>query len=183
MRIRNFWVQNGSFAQMRVFFRKPVNEPCVFHSCPSTCQKSMSDINLLVKYWRLKNTEISFLTITWEPDFSQACSFCRMLMNHKNFHFTQIPDKTNDVIFLKSPETMFLGHFLTIFGQFWQMRTFFEESGSVTHNYILAPNTMLNFRKKLMSQFWGNLRTDGRTDRRTDRPYFIGPLRSRPGIQ
>ena len=34
-----------------------------------------------------------------------------MLMNHKNFHFTQILDKTNDEIFLKSPKTMFLGHF------------------------------------------------------------------------
>ena len=32
-------------------------------------------------------------------------------MNHKNFHFSQIPDKTNDVIFLKSPKAMFLGHF------------------------------------------------------------------------
>ena len=31
-----------------------------------------------------------------------------MLMNHKNFHFTQIPDKTNDMIFLKSPKTLFL---------------------------------------------------------------------------
>ena len=41
------------------FFRKPVNEPCSFHSCLSTCQKSKSDINLFVKYWRLKNTEIS----------------------------------------------------------------------------------------------------------------------------
>ena len=41
------------------FFRKPVNEPCFFHSCLSTWQKSKSDINLLVKYWRLKNTEIS----------------------------------------------------------------------------------------------------------------------------
>ena len=41
----------------------------------------------------------------------EACSFRRMLMNHKNFHFTQIPDKTNDMIFLKSPKTMFLGHF------------------------------------------------------------------------
>ena len=40
-------------------FRKPVNEPCFFHLCLSTCQKSKSDINLLVKYWRLKNTEIS----------------------------------------------------------------------------------------------------------------------------
>ena len=41
------------------FFRKPVNEHCFFHSCLSTCQKSKSDINLLLKYWRLKNTEIS----------------------------------------------------------------------------------------------------------------------------
>ena len=40
------------------FFRKPVNEPCSFHSCLSTCQKSKWDINLLVKYWWLKNTEI-----------------------------------------------------------------------------------------------------------------------------
>ena len=78
------------------FFRKTCNEPCFFHSCLSTCQKSSSDINLLVKYWRLKNTEISFLTITWEPDFSQACSFCRMLINLKNFHFTRMPEKTND---------------------------------------------------------------------------------------
>ena len=27
-----------------------------------------------------------------------------MLMNHKNSDFTQIPDKTNDMIFLKSPK-------------------------------------------------------------------------------
>ena len=41
------------------FFRKPVNKNCSFHSCLSACQKSKSDINLLVKYWQLKNTEIS----------------------------------------------------------------------------------------------------------------------------
>ena len=32
------------------FFRKPINEPCFFHSCLSTCQKSKLDIDLLVKY-------------------------------------------------------------------------------------------------------------------------------------
>ena len=41
-----------------IFFRKPVNEPCSSHSCLSPCEKSKSDINLLVKYWRLKSTEI-----------------------------------------------------------------------------------------------------------------------------
>ena len=104
------------------FFRKAVNDPCFFHSCLSTCQKSKPDINLLVKYWQLKNTEISL-----------AKRLRRMLINHKNFHFTQIPDKTNDMIFLKSPKTMFLGHF-------WPF-------SAVTHNYIWAPNTMLSFRK------------------------------------
>ena len=50
-----------------------------------------------------------FLTITWEPGFSQACSFRRMLMNLKNFHLTQIPDKTNDMI-----QKPFFASFLTI---------------------------------------------------------------------
>ena len=36
-------------------------------------------------------------------------------MHHKNFRFTQIPDKTNDMIFLKCPKTMFWA----IFDHFW----------------------------------------------------------------
>ena len=59
MRMCNFWAQNGPFPQMRIFFRKPINGPCFFHSCLSTCQKSKSNINLIVKRWRLKSTEIS----------------------------------------------------------------------------------------------------------------------------
>ena len=57
----NFRPQNDPFPQMRIFFffTKPVNKPCFFHSCLSTCQKSKSDINLLVKYWWLMTTEIS----------------------------------------------------------------------------------------------------------------------------
>ena len=89
-----------------------------------------------------------------------------MLMNHKNFRFTQIPDKTNDMIFLKSKNAVF-GPFLTIFGHFCPMGIFSKKSGSATRNYIWDPNTMLSLWKK-MSQFWENLRTDGRTDRRMD---------------
>ena len=40
-----------------IFFAK-LNKPWSFHSCLSTSQKSKSDFNLLMKYWRLKNTEI-----------------------------------------------------------------------------------------------------------------------------
>ena len=82
------------------------------------------------EYWNLIGWE-PFLAITWELDFSQACSFHRMLMNHKNFHVTKIPDKTNDVIFLKSPKGMFLGHF-------WPFVFIFAK-----YNHIWAPNTIL----------------------------------------
>ena len=76
---------------------------------------------MIKEYWNLIGQE-AFLVITWELDFFQACSFCRMLMNHNNFHFTQIPDKANDAIFLKSPKTMFLGHFRSFLpdGDFFQ---------------------------------------------------------------
>ena len=87
-----------------------------------------------------------------------------MLMNHKNFHFTQIPDKTNDIIFLKSPKTMFLGHF-------WQFSViiarwgFFPKNPAVTQNYIWAPNTMLSFRKNIWTNPEKTYRqTEGRTD-------------------
>ena len=43
----------------REFFRKFVNKHLCFHSYLSACQKSKSDIILLMKYWQLKNTEIS----------------------------------------------------------------------------------------------------------------------------
>ena len=126
MRMHNFLTQNGP-----IFFRRPVNEPCFFYSCLSTYQNSKSDINLAKKvkkkvneYWNLIGRE-PFLTVTWGSDFYQACSLCRMSMNHNNFHFTQIPDKTNNVIFLNSPKAMFLGHF-------WPFLVVFEKINAKT---------------------------------------------------
>ena len=111
-----------------------------FHSCLSTCQKSKSDIDLLAKYWRLQNTEISLAErhfwLTCEPDFPQACSFRRMLINQKNFPFIQIPDKHNDVIFLKSPKTMFLGHFWQFLVIFAWWRFFPKKSDCHTQLYM-----------------------------------------------
>ena len=49
-----------------------------------------------------------------------------MLIKHKNFHFTQIPDKTN-VIFLKKTKNHVFGQFLMIFGHFYLMGIFFEK--------------------------------------------------------
>ena len=59
MTMHHFLAQSGPFASNNFFSRKPVDESCFFYSCLSTCQKSKSDINLLVKYWWFRNTEIS----------------------------------------------------------------------------------------------------------------------------
>ena len=47
-----FWAKMGDLLKL-------INKPCSFHSCLSTCQKSKSDINQLMRYWQLKNAEIS----------------------------------------------------------------------------------------------------------------------------
>ena len=57
------------------------------------------------EYWNLIRWE-PVLAITWEQDFSQAYSFHIMLKDHKNLHFTPIPDEANDLIFLKSTKNL-----------------------------------------------------------------------------
>ena len=49
----------GPICPKNIFFRKPINTLCSFHSCISTFQTTESDINPLMKYWSLKYTEIS----------------------------------------------------------------------------------------------------------------------------
>ena len=51
-----FWTQNGPICPNEVFFSE---KPCSYHSFLWTSQKLNSDINLLLTYWRLQNTEIS----------------------------------------------------------------------------------------------------------------------------
>ena len=64
-----------------------------------------------------------------------------MLMNHKNAHFSQIPDKTNDMIFLKSPKTMFFDHFCQM--------GIFPKNPALSHTTIYGP-LHAKFQKKLM---------------------------------
>ena len=124
------------------------------------------------EYWNLIGWE-PFFTVTWEADFSQVCSFRRMLMNHMNFHFTQISDKTNVVIFLKSPKTI-------IFGSFWPFLVNFARWGFfpiqkiwICHTKLyMDPPHHVKFQKKLITRFRQNLWTDRRTDGRTGRPLF-----------
>ena len=88
-----------------------------------------------------------------------------MLMNHKNFHLKQIPDKTNDVIFLKSPKTLF-----------WTK----TKNLAVTYNYIWAPNSKVS--EKTNGPIPRKL-TDRWKDEWKDTPYFIGLFQLRLSVQ
>ena len=76
--------------------------------------QSINKVLTIKEYWDFFGQEL-FLAITREPDFPNACSFSRMLKDHKNFRFTPIPDKTNDMIFLKTCLLAFFDHFDIIF--------------------------------------------------------------------
>ena len=68
--------------------------------------------------------------------------------------------------------------FWPIFGLFSNFRgKIFLENPAVMHNFKWVSNTMLKFRKKTMIQFQENAWTDGRTDGRMDRHYFMRPFR------
>ena len=120
---------------------------------------------MIKEYWNLIGRQ-PFLAITRKSDFSQACSSRKMLRNHKNFHFTQIPDKNNDVIFLKSPKTLFFSYFLPFLVIF--ARWGFFPKIRLCHTQLYRdPWHHAKFQKKLMRQFRESLRTDGRTDGQT----------------
>ena len=133
MTMHHFWAQSGPFTSNNFFSENLLMSLASFihaylhnknQSQILICLWNTDDLRILKPHWLR-----AIFAFTWELDFPQACSFLRILMNRKNFDFTQIPDKTNNAIFLKSPKTMFLGHF-------WP------------HNYIWTPNIMLSFRKK-----------------------------------
>ena len=144
MRMRNFWAQNRPFTQMIIFSENLLMSLVSFihaylHLKIKVRYYSFSEILTIKEYWNRIGWE-PLLAITWEPDFSQACCFRWILMDHRNFHFTQIPDNTNHVIFLKSPVIMFLGYFwpfLVIFAR-WG---FFPKNLALSHTFIYEPLT------------------------------------------
>ena len=138
--MHNFWVQNGHFAHTIIF-----SENLLMSLVPliHAYLYAKNQSQILIYWWNFDDQTIlksigweTFLVITWKPDFSQACSFRRMLMNQKNFHFTQIPDKTNGTIFFKSQKTLVFVPFLTIFGHSCTMGIFSKKSSCHTQLYM-----------------------------------------------
>ena len=60
MRMRHFWAQNGPFPQMIIFSENLLTSlVSIIHAYLHAKNQSQILIYLLMKYWRLKNTEIS----------------------------------------------------------------------------------------------------------------------------
>ena len=120
MKMCHFWTQNGgsicpnqSISKNLLRNLVPIIEAYLYSKVR---YQSINEIVTIKEYWKLIGREPFLAIITWEPDFSHVCSFCRMLKRHKNFRFTTNPDKTKDFIFLKSRKSLDFWLFLTIFG-------------------------------------------------------------------
>ena len=82
-------------------------------------------------------------------------------------------------IFLINSKDSVFGTFLMYFPNFGGKKFFSGTTGSLTHNFKWISITMPKL--KIMIKFEENAQT-GRKDRRTDRPYFIGPFPLPPGV-
>ena len=145
--------------------------------------QSIDEILMINEYWNLIDREPFLVIITWEPNLSQVCSFCRMLKDQKNFRFTTIPDKTKDFIFLKSPKNL-------VFWPFWPFwRYFFQKNSALSHitkyrpltPYYVSEKTNEFILRKLTAR-QGDRQTIGWTNRLKDKPSFIGPFWPCPGV-
>ena len=146
MRMCQFLGPKWPIGPNKNFFRKSVNKPCSCHSWLSTFQKSKSDINLLMKYWQLKTTEISLAESHFWPYNLRTRLFLSMQFSQKwlrairTFCFTPMPDKSKDLIFLKSPKILYLGHFWSFLVIFTRWG-FFRKNSSVSHITKYGPLT------------------------------------------
>ena len=106
-----FGLKMSPFAQRRLFFLKKkdlvIKLISFIHAyLLNQNQRSKWVINLLMKYWRLKNKKLS-------TRFLPGMQFSQNAKQPWEFFFTRIPDKTADLIFLKSKKQQLL------FGPFW----------------------------------------------------------------
>ena len=140
MTMHHFWAQSGAFTSNNFFFFSE-NLLMSLVSFIHVYLHAKNQSQILIYQWNTDDLRIlkshwlrAIFAFTWGLDFSQACSFLRMFMNHENFDLTQISGKINDMSFLKSPKTMFLGHFWP----FLLDRDFFQKI-QLCHTTIYGP--------------------------------------------
>ena len=111
-------------------------------------------------------------------------------LRNKNFPKYEICARTeNNINFFQIEKTLLLAHFRPIF-PILGAKKIFPENPALSHttsNGILVPCQNLEKIDDTIPRKRPDRRKDGRkhgtTDRRTGRPYFIGPFRLPPGVQ
>ena len=122
--------------------------------------QSINEILKIKRYWNIFGREPFLAIITWKAYFSQICSFCRMVKDHKQLLFYNNYGQKKDLIFLKSPKNFLFWPFLTIFDII-----FFQKNPALSHITKYASKHHAKFQKKQISQFWENVWSNRRKER------------------
>ena len=122
--------------------------------------QSINEILTIKKYWNIFGREPFLAIITWKAYFSQVCSFCRMVKNHKQLLFYNNSGQKKRLHFLKKSKKLF---FLALFDHFWHH--FFQKNPALSHITKYASKHHVKFQKKQISQFWENVWSNRRKER------------------
>ena len=96
-----------------------------------------------------------------------------------SFYTNSSQNKWRD--FLKKSKNPYFGPFFTIFVHFCLIGIFFQKIGLCQIQLYMGP--ILSFRQNYWANSQKTFGQTGQTDGQTDKPYFIGPFRPRPGVQ
>ena len=103
MRLCHFWTQNGPICPNEIVWEKDLliniasSIMLIYILKIKVKHQSINEILTIKEYCAIFGPNLRSRLAP--PPHPHACSFRRMLKDHKNFHFTTIPDKTNDSIF------------------------------------------------------------------------------------
>ena len=104
MRLCHFWTQNGPICPNEIVWEKDLliniasSIMHIYILKIKVKHQSINEILTIKEYCAIFGPNLRS-RLAPPPPHPHACSFRRMLKDHKNFHFTTIPDKTNDSIF------------------------------------------------------------------------------------
>ena len=123
-----------------------------------------------ITFWRILQFDwlTVFSPITREPEFCQIKDWWWNINNNINFHFELFTRKTINKIFQKI-EKPYFGAILDPFCKDLGKNEFSWKKRLCQFLNILIIYHHTKNQKKIMCHSWGKCRTDGRTDRQTDK--------------
>ena len=104
----------------------------LYHHTQYYLKRSIGSWDIQIRKIEQSNWPRAFRSVTREPDFSQTCSFKRMIENHNMFNFRTFRTNISWLNFLLKCKNPIFGPFLALFAKNCQNKNFPEKSGSFT---------------------------------------------------